>query len=98
MPDARFTTEVSDTKVIVTDATDGHVFRFPILSNGTVSLQGSRIRQSTAKHDAGRYLFEANNAGGIALGVRILRTKRNVPFNRRVSGRKLGCLWSRVVA
>jgi hypothetical protein len=69
MPDTDFTTEVSDNEVIVTDATDGHVFRFPILSNGTVSLHGSRIKHNpTAKREASRYLFEAHNAARVAFG------------------------------
>jgi hypothetical protein len=69
MADTDFTAEVLDAEVIVTDATDGHVFRFPILSNGTVSLHGSRIKHNpAAKRDANRYLFQAHNAARVAFG------------------------------
>jgi hypothetical protein len=69
MPGTDFSAEVLDAEVIVTDVTDGHVFHFPILSNGTASLHGSRIEHNpTAKREASRYLFEAHNAARAALG------------------------------
>jgi hypothetical protein len=69
MPDTDFTTEVSDNEVIVTDATDGHVFRFPILSNGAVSLHGSSIKHNpSGKREASRYLFQAHNPARVAFG------------------------------
>jgi hypothetical protein len=69
MPEAAFTLEILAAEVIVKDVTDGHVFHFPILSNGTVSLHGSRIKHNpTAKREASRYLFEAHNAARAAFG------------------------------
>jgi hypothetical protein len=43
MPDADFTAEILAAEVVVKNASDGHVFYFPILSNGTVSLHGARM-------------------------------------------------------
>jgi hypothetical protein len=69
MPDADFTAEILAAEVVIKDATDGHVFYFPILSNGTVSLHGLRIKHNpTAKREASRYLFEAHSAARTAFG------------------------------
>jgi hypothetical protein len=69
MLQTEFTTEVLDAEVVVKEVTDGHVFHFPILSNGTVSLHGSRIKHNpTAKREASRSLFEAYNAARVAFG------------------------------
>jgi hypothetical protein len=55
MPDTDFTAEVLETEVVVKDAKDGHVFHFPILGNGTVSLHGARIEANPdAKRQASR--------------------------------------------
>jgi hypothetical protein len=63
-----FAVEISDREVTVSETTDGHVFHFPILSNGTISLHGSCIeRNAGAKRDANRSVFEACNAGRAAL-------------------------------
>jgi hypothetical protein len=69
MSDAEFIAEVRNVEVVVTDLTDGHLFHFPILSNGTVSLHGARIKHNpAAKREASRYLFEAHNAARAAFG------------------------------
>jgi hypothetical protein len=58
MPDTDFTAEVLETEVVVKDAKDGHVFHFPILGNGTVSLHGARIEANPdAKRQASPYIF-----------------------------------------
>jgi hypothetical protein len=68
MPESDFTIEILQTEVVVNHTEEGHVFHFPILSNGTVSLHGSRIKANpVAKREAGRYLFDAHNAARAAL-------------------------------
>jgi hypothetical protein len=68
MPESDFTAAILETEVVVNHIEDGHVFRFPILSNGTVSLHGSRIEANPgAKQEARRYLFDAHNAARTAL-------------------------------
>jgi hypothetical protein len=68
MPDADFTIEISQTEVAVRHTGEGHVFHFPILSNGTVSLHGARIEANpAAKRGARRYVFDAHNAARAAL-------------------------------
>jgi hypothetical protein len=68
MPESDFTTAILETEVVVNHVEDGHVFHFPILSNGTVSLHGSRIEANPgAKREARRYLFDAHNAARTAL-------------------------------
>ena len=69
MPETDFATSVLETEIVVAHIGDGHVYRFPILSNGTVSLHGSRIEANpNAKREARRYLFEAHDAARISLG------------------------------
>ena len=43
MPDENFSTEVLTEEVVVGHRGDRHIFRFPILANGTISLHGSQI-------------------------------------------------------
>jgi hypothetical protein len=60
MPDPDFVIEILATEVVVNHLEDGHIFRFPIMPNGTVSLNGSRIEPNPkAKREARRYLFES---------------------------------------
>ena len=69
MPESDFTAAILETEVVVNHVEDGHVFHFPILSNGTVSLHGSRIEPNpAAKREARRYLFDAHNAARAAFG------------------------------
>jgi hypothetical protein len=69
MPDTSFATEILEAEVVVNHLTDGHIYRFPILSNGTVSLNGSRIEPNPqAKREARRYLFDAHEAARSAFG------------------------------
>jgi hypothetical protein len=69
MPNTDFTAAVSGTEVVVKDSADGHIFHFPILGNGTVSLHGARIEANPdAKRQASRYMLDAHNAARTALG------------------------------
>jgi hypothetical protein len=68
MPGAPFATSLLETEVVVTHIGDGHVFHFPILANGTVSLHGARIEPNPgAKSEARRSLFEACDAARMAV-------------------------------
>jgi hypothetical protein len=67
MPDPGFATEILATEVVVNHLEDGHIFRFPIMPNGTVSLNGSRIEPNPkAPREARRYLFDAHDAARFA--------------------------------
>jgi hypothetical protein len=69
MTETDFAASILETEVVVTHIGDGHVFHFPILSNGTVSLHGSRIEPNpNAKREARRYLFDAHDAARVSLG------------------------------
>ena len=69
MPHEEFSIEVLAEEVVIGHRDDGHIFRFPILPNGTVSLHGSRTEPNPrAKREARRYLNEAYNAAKAALG------------------------------
>lgn len=71
MPESDFATEILETEVVVNHDAEGHVFHFPILSNGTVSLHGAKIEANpSAKREARRYLFDAHNAARSAFGRR----------------------------
>ena len=68
MPDENFSTEVLTQEVVVGHRGDGHIFRFPILANGTITLHGCLIEPNPkAKREARRYLTEAYNAAKGAL-------------------------------
>ena len=69
MPDTDFSTEVLTDQVVVGHRGDGHIYRFPVLADGTVSLHGSQIEPNPkAKREARLYLFEAHNAARAAFG------------------------------
>jgi hypothetical protein len=69
MPEKDFAVSILETEVVVNHIADGHVFRFPILPNGTVSLHGSRVEPNPdAKREARKYLFDAHEAAMIAHG------------------------------
>jgi hypothetical protein len=57
-----------ETEIVRTHIENGHVYHFPILSNGIVSLHGSRIEaKPKAKCEGSRYLLDARNAAQTAL-------------------------------
>ena len=69
MSETDFAASILETKVVVIHIDDGHVYHFPILPNGTVSLHGSHIEPNPkAKREARRHLFDAHNAARVALG------------------------------
>jgi hypothetical protein len=64
-----FEAEILENEVVVAHVDEGHVYHFPILTNGTVSLHGSLIEPNPAsKRIARRFLFDAHNAARAALG------------------------------
>jgi hypothetical protein len=66
-PDPEFTTSVSEKEGVVVHVRHGHFFKFPIRSNGTVTLHGSHIDPNpSATREAGRFLFEAHTAARVA--------------------------------
>ncbi len=55
-----FKAEILENQVVIAHVPDGHIFRFPILSNGTISLHGALIEPNPAsKREARRFLPEA---------------------------------------
>jgi hypothetical protein len=83
MPEIDFATSVLENKIVVTHIGDGHVYHFPILSNGTVSLHGSRTEPNpNAKREARRYLFDAHDAARVSLGGR-----RRAPWRSSANGK-----------
>jgi hypothetical protein len=66
-----------ETEIVLTHIGEGHVYHFPIMPNGTVSLNGSRIEPNPkAKREARKYLFDAHNVARAAFG-RTARAKNS---------------------
>lgn len=42
MPDTKFAAEILESVAVVNHIADGHIYRFPIQSNGNVSLNGRK--------------------------------------------------------
>ena len=62
-----FLITILKTKIVVAHIDDGHVYHFPILSDGTVSLlEGSIKPKPDAKRAPRRRLFDAHNAATAA--------------------------------
>lgn len=58
-----------ENEVVMVHMADGHIYHFPILPNGTVSLHGADIEPNPkAKREARRYLLKAHNAAREAFG------------------------------
>jgi hypothetical protein len=49
MPTTDFASEILETEIVRTHIENGHVYHFPILSNGIVSLHGSRIEANLSQ-------------------------------------------------
>jgi hypothetical protein len=63
MPETDFKSTVSKHEVAVTHTSQGHVYRFPILANGTVSLHGSRIESNPdANREAGSFCLRGSRS------------------------------------
>ena len=70
MSESDFEAEILVDEVVVAHIREGHVYHFPILTNDTVSLQGSGIEPNPgSKRDAKRFLLEAHNAARAAFGL-----------------------------
>jgi hypothetical protein len=69
MPDSDFEAEILENAIVVAHIPEGHVYHFPILTNGTVSLHGSRIKPNPqSKREARLFLFDAHSAARAAFG------------------------------
>jgi hypothetical protein len=69
MPQTDFAAEILETEIVLTHIGDGLVYHFPIMPNGTVSLDGSRIEPNPkAKREARKYLFDGHNVARAAFG------------------------------
>ena len=65
--DPHFLITILETKIVVAHIDDGHVYHFPILPGGAVSLQGGSIRPNPdAKRTSRQRLFDAHNAATAA--------------------------------
>jgi hypothetical protein len=63
MPESDFKAEILENEVVIAHVAEGHIYHFPVLTNGTVSLHGSRIEPNPqGRREARRYLFEAHSA------------------------------------
>jgi hypothetical protein len=68
MIEGGFVAEVQKTEVVVTHSQTGHIFRFPVLSNGTVSVHGSKIEGNpSASREVRKFVFAAYGAALAAL-------------------------------
>jgi hypothetical protein len=68
MPDSDFKAIIAEGMVIVTHIKEGHLFYFPVLRNGSVSLHGARIKANpNAKTEANKFVFLAHSAALAAL-------------------------------
>jgi hypothetical protein len=69
MSDSDFEAEILENEVVIVHMTDGHIYHFPILPNGTVSFHEADIEPNMkAKREARRHLLEAYNAALAAFG------------------------------
>jgi hypothetical protein len=60
MADRDFEAKISRSEVTVAHVAEGHTFRFPVMSNGTVSLHGVTIEPNlSSSREARRFLAEA---------------------------------------
>jgi hypothetical protein len=63
MRDSDFKAFLAEGMVIVTHLKEGHLFYFPVLRNGSVSLHGARIQANPkAKTEANKFVFLAHSA------------------------------------
>ena len=69
MSENDFEAEILENEVVIAHVPEGHVYHFQILTNGTVSLHGSRIEPNpSAKREAQRLLLDALSAARAAFG------------------------------
>jgi hypothetical protein len=68
MADSDFKAAILETEIVMAHEQEGHIYHFPILSNGIISLPGSRMEPNSAsKREARRFLQEAYAAARTAL-------------------------------
>jgi len=66
--DSDFKAIIAEGMVIVSHVSEGHLFYFPVLPNGSVSLHGARIKANPkAKTEANKFVFLAHGAARAAL-------------------------------
>jgi hypothetical protein len=63
-----FKTSILENEVVVAHVAEGHIYRFPILSNGTISMHGSVTEPNPDSAISARRLFsEAYHVARVAL-------------------------------
>jgi hypothetical protein len=68
MIDSDFKTSILENEVIVAHIAEGHIYRFPILSNGTISMHGSVTEPNPdSAITAKRFFSQAYAVGRAAL-------------------------------
>jgi hypothetical protein len=68
MTDSDFKASILEKEVVIAYLAEGHIYRFPILSNGTISMHGSLTEPNAdSKISAKRFLSEAYTAARAAL-------------------------------
>jgi hypothetical protein len=68
MKEYHFRSEILCQEVVVTHLATGHLYRFPISPNGTVSLNGARIEERGGSTiNARKFLFEAHDVARAAM-------------------------------
>jgi hypothetical protein len=68
-PIGDFAAAILEDEVVLRHIDDGHVYHFPVSSDGALSLQGLRFDANPdAKRCPDAYLFEAHTAALAALG------------------------------
>jgi hypothetical protein len=68
MREFHFSSEILLQEVVVTHLATGHLYRFPILPNGTASLNGARIEERPGSTiNAKKFLFEAHDVARITV-------------------------------
>jgi hypothetical protein len=66
-----FVAAILEDEIVLRHIDEGHVFHFPISSDGEVSVQGSRIDPNpNGRREARAYLFDAHDAALTAYGRR----------------------------
>jgi hypothetical protein len=57
MTDSDFKASILENEVIIAHVAEGHIYRFPILSNGTISMHGSLAEPNPDSPISARRLF-----------------------------------------
>jgi hypothetical protein len=67
MPEAGFKVKVLEKEVVAQHLVEGHIYRFPILPNHKMSLNGSKVEANPpASREASKLVFQAYNAALMA--------------------------------